>query len=158
MNWASWIVWGFAATIVLTILLAGSQGLKLTRMNVPLLLGTMFSPDRDKAKWIGIFMHIVNGFIFSFIYVAAFNVWGGPNVWKGAIIGFVHATFVLTVGLPNLPGIHPRMAGEHFGPTVVKQLEPPGFFSLNYGAQTPISVILAHMVFGMILGHFYQPY
>jgi uncharacterized membrane protein YagU involved in acid resistance len=156
MNWSSWFIWGFAATIVLTISLSASQGLKLTRINIPLLLGTMVTPQRDKAKWIGIFIHILNGLIFSLIYVAAFHVWGQATWQRGAIIGFIHASFVLAVVLPNLPGIHPRMASETFGPTVTRQLEPPGFWALNYGFQTPLSIVLAHIIFGMILGGFYK--
>src|SRR5690606_1605165 len=35
MNWGSWLIWGFASTVVLTTILAGSQGLGLTRMNLP---------------------------------------------------------------------------------------------------------------------------
>jgi hypothetical protein len=37
----------------------------------------------------------------------------------------------------------------------MRQLEPPGFLALNYGFQTPVSVIIAHIVFGVILGAFY---
>ena len=53
MNWASWLLWGFAATAVLTTLMAGSEGLGLTRMNIPHMLGTMFTPNRDRAKVYG---------------------------------------------------------------------------------------------------------
>jgi hypothetical protein len=67
----------------------------------------------------------------------------------------VHAAFVLTVGMRLMPGLHPRMASEQHGPTVVRQLEPPGFLALNYGHQTPLSVLFAHLVFGAILGSFY---
>ena len=42
------------------------------------------------------------------------------------------------------------------GPSLMRQLEPPGFLALNYGYQTPISVIVAHTVFGAILGAFYR--
>jgi len=156
MNWSSWLIWGFASTIVLTVCLSVSQGLKLTRINILLLLGTMVTPNRDQAKWIGIFIHILNGLIFSLVYVAVFHAWGGASWQRGALIGFVHAAFVLGVALPNLPGIHPRMASEHFGPTVTRQLEPPGFWALNYGFQTPLSIIVAHILFGMILGGFYK--
>jgi hypothetical protein len=156
MNWSSWLIWGFGATIVLTIILSVSQGLKLTRISIPLLLGTLVTPNRDKAKWLGIFIHIINGLIFSLIYVAAFHVWGEATWKRGALIGFIHAAFVLGVVLPNLPGVHPRMASENFGPTVTKQLEPPGFWALNYGFQTPLTIILAHILFGMILGEFYK--
>jgi len=73
MNWSSWLLWGFASTVVLTSILAGSQGIGLTRMNIPYLLGTIFTPNRDRAKFIGFFLHFANGWIFSLIYVAAFQ-------------------------------------------------------------------------------------
>src|ERR671936_813505 len=88
-------------------------------------------------------------------YVATFHAWGQATWWLGAITGLVHASFVLTVGMPVLPGMHPRMANEQYGPTVVRQLEPPGFLALHYGVRTPISVVVAHAVFGAILGGFY---
>src|SRR5688572_7399460 len=156
MNVGSWLLWGFVGTVVLTALMSGSQGLGLTRMSLPYLLGTMFTPSRDRAKLIGILVHFVNGWIFSLVYIAAFHAWGASSWWLGALIGLVHAFFVLTVGMPMLPGLHPRMANEQYGPTVVRQLEPPGFFALHYGVRTPVSVLLAHAVFGVILGGFYS--
>lgn len=156
MNWGSWLVWGFASTVVLTTILSGTQGLGLTRMNIPYMLGTMVTPSRDRARVYGVGIHLVNGWIFSFIYVAAFQVTGLFKWWFGAAIGLVHATFVLAVAMPVMPGMHPRMASEIRGPTVVRQLEPPGFLGRNYGVQTPLSVLIAHMVFGAILGGFYS--
>jgi hypothetical protein len=82
-------------------------------------------------------------------------LWGGPTWWRGALTGLVHAGFVLTAGMRILPGLHPRMASEQQGPTLMRQLEPPGFLALNYGYQTATSVIIAHIVFGVILGAFY---
>ena len=155
MNWSSWLVWGFASTIILTSILAGSQGIGLTRMNIPYMLGTIFTPSRDRAKFIGFFLHFLNGWIFSLIYVAAFHVIGRSTWWLGALIGLVQAVFVLTMALPILPALHPRMANEQYGPTVVRQLEPPGFLGLHYGWRTPISVLIAHAIFGSILGAFY---
>ena len=157
MNVGDWLLWGFASTIVLTTILAASQSLGITRMNVPYLLGTMLTADRDRAKVLGVAMHVVNGWIFSLVYVAAFHAWGGPTWWKGALIGTVHAAFVLAVLMPVLPGMHPRMASETSGPSVVRGLEPPGFFALHYGVRTPLSVAIAHIVFGLILGAFYNP-
>ena len=157
MNMASCFVWGFAATIILTTLMSASQGLGLTRMNIPYLLGTMVTSDRDRAKPIGVALHVINGWAFSFVYIAAFHVWGGPTWWKGAAIGLVHSAFVLAAAMPTMPGFHPRMASETRGPTVVRVLEPPGFFGLNYGYRTPVSVVIAHLAFGVILGALYRP-
>ena len=124
MNWSSWLLWGFVSTVVLTSILAGSQGFGMTRMNIPYLLGTIFTPSRDKAKFIGFFLHFINGWVFSLIYVAGFQVLQISTWWFGAAIGFVHGVFVLTMALPVLPALHPRMANEQYGPTVVRQLEP----------------------------------
>jgi len=68
----------------------------------------------------------------------------------------VFAAFLLTAGMRILPGLHPRMASEQQGPTVARQLEPPGFLALNYGIRTPLSVLAAHVVFGAIVGGFYR--
>jgi hypothetical protein len=156
MNWGSWLLWGFVGTAVLTSVMAGSQALGMTRMSLPYLLGTMFTSNRDRAKIIGIVVHFVNGWLLSLIYVAAFHAWGLATWWLGASVGLVHALFVLTVGMSFLPGMHPRMANEQYGPTIVRQLEPPGFLARHYGIRTPGAVLAAHVVFGMILGGFYS--
>ena len=89
------------------------------------------------------------------MYVAAFQVFGLATWWFGAVIGLVQAIFVLSMVMPILPALHPRMANEQYGPTVVRQLEPPGFLALHYGWRTPISVLIAHVIFGALLGAFY---
>ncbi|NUR56739.1 MAG: hypothetical protein HOQ29_20040 [Acidobacteria bacterium] len=155
MNWTSSLLWGFVSTIVLTTLMAGSQGMRLTRMNLPYMLGTIFTANRDRANVIGFGVHVMMGWLFSLFYIAAFHAWDRATWWLGASIGLVHAAFVLTAGMRLLPGMHPRMASEQQGPTVMRQLEPPGFLALNYGYQTPISVVVAHLAFGAILGAFY---
>src|SRR5205809_336603 len=127
MNWIHWLVWGFSGTVVLTSILAASQGFGLTRMNIPYLLGTMFTPNRDRAKFIGFFLHFANGWIFDLFYVAVFHVFGMSTWLFGAIIGLSQAIFVLTLLMPILPALHPRMANEQYGPTVVRQLEPQDF-------------------------------
>ncbi len=155
MNWSSWLLWGFIATIALTSIQAGSLGLGLTRMNVPYLLGTIFTPNRDRAKLIGIFIHFLNGWIVSLIYVAIFESLRRSTWWIGALIGILQALFVLAVLLPAMPALHPRIANEQYGPTIERRLEPPGFLGLHYGIRTPISVLIAHVTFGIILGAFY---
>jgi uncharacterized membrane protein YagU involved in acid resistance len=156
MNWSDWLLWGFVATLALTTVLAGSQGLGLTRINLPYILGAMFTPHRERAKVIGFLVHLANGWIFSLVYVVIFHSWVRATWWGGAAIGAAHALFVLIVLMGVLPSFHPRMASEQKGPTVTRQLEPPGFLALNYGYQTPLSVLLAHLLYGAILGAFYS--
>lgn len=156
MNWPSWVLWGFIATLMMTTVEAGSQEIGLTRVDFPYLIGTMFTPDRDRAKVYGFVVHVLNGWVISLLYVFVFESLGRARWWIGGIIGAIHALFVLMVVLWIMPGLHPRMASEQHGPTATRQLEPPGVFGLNYGVRTPISVIVSHILFGIILGTFYH--
>lgn len=157
MNVGGMALWGFVGTVVLTGLMAASQQLGLTRMNIPFMLGTMFTPDRDRARMIGFLLHLLNGWIFAGVYSAAFQSWRRATWWLGGGIGLVHGLFVLVAALPVMPTLHPRMASEYSGPTPTRQLEPPGFLALHYGRRTPFSVLLAHVLYGMVLGSFYRP-
>jgi hypothetical protein len=156
MNVRSWLLWGFVATVVLTTILSSSQGLGLTRMNIPLMLGTMFRDGSRPASRVGFFVHLVNGWLFALLYVAAFHAWGGATWWRGLAVGLVHSLFVLAALMPVLPAIHPRMAMPDQGPAALRRLEPPGFFALHYGVRTPLSVVVAHLAYGAILGAFYR--
>ena len=156
MSAPHWLLWGFLATLALTTLLALGQGLKLTRMNLPFVLGSLFTSNRDRARALGFFVHLAMGLAFALLYVAIFQAWG-PGWLHGALLGVAHASVVLVVVLPMLPGVHPRMASEQAGPTAKRQLEPPGFLAMHYGRRTPISMLVTHVIYGAILGAFYHP-
>ncbi|MFD2515817.1 hypothetical protein ACFSRY_18235 [Pontibacter locisalis] len=155
MNIDNLLLWGFAATLILTTLMAASKHFGLTRMDIPFMLGTMFTSNRNKAPWFGFMIHLMMGWIFAFIYGLAFESSGLHTWWFGLAIGFVHAAFVLSVGLQIVSAFHPRMAQPYQGPTPTKQLEPPGFFALNYGKGTPLATLIGHLVYGGVLGLFY---
>ena len=156
MNWPSSLLAGFVGTLLLTTLEAGAQQLHLTRMSLPYLLGAFFTTSRDRAKVLGFFTHLVNGQVFALVYVAVFHALGGASVLRGLVVGLLHSAIVLLVVVPLLPAIHPRMASVHQGPTELRQLEPPGPLALYYGASTPLMVVVAHLVFGAVIGGLYR--
>jgi hypothetical protein len=156
MSLASILLWGFLATIALTTVMAACHGLGLTRMSIPFLLGTILTPNRDRALVVGVVFHIFNGWAFALLYAAILEAMDAASWWLGAGIGTVHALFVLVVGMPLLPGLHPRMVSEYFGPTPNRRLQPPGFMALNYGRRTPMVAMVAHLLYGAIIGHFYE--
>lgn len=156
MNFGSILLWGFVATIVLTAIMQGGQSLGLSRMSLPFMLGTMFTASRDRAAMVGFLVHLVAGWLFGFLYALAFESWQRATWWLGAGIGLVHGLAVLVVLTPVLPGFHRRMATEQRGPEPTRELEPPGFLALNYGRRTPLLTLLAHLVYGAIIGAFYR--
>lgn len=150
------VLWGFLATGLLTTLLRASQGLRLTRIDIPYLLGTAFTADRDRAKVVGFVIHFINGWLLAFLYAAFFRGFGAVNWRLGMLMGLAHAAFVLIIVVPMLPHWHPRMASTEDGPEPTRMLEPPGFLALNYGRQTPTATVLAHLAYGAVLGAFYR--
>ena len=157
MNLPSILLWGFAATVVLTTLTLAGQSLGLTRIDMPFIIGTMVTPDRDRAKLIGYGMHLFNGWVFAIVYALFFENLHKATWWFGATIGAVQGVVVVVALLPLLPGIHPRMVSDFRGPEPTRLLEPPGFLSTNYGRTTPLITIFAHAIYGAILGAFYVP-
>ena len=63
---------------------------------------------------------------------------------------------ILLILMPLFPTLHPRMASEMRGPEPTRALEPPGFLALNYGRPTPLVIIAAHAIYGLILGATYR--
>lgn len=154
MNIGHTLLWGFIATLVLTSLLVGCKAFHLTRIDIPFLLGTLWTDDRDRAKWTGSILHVVMGWIFAFLYLGIFESTGIRTVGFGMLLGFFHAVVVLSFGMTVVESIHPRMATEERGPEPTRMLEPPGFMVMNYGRGTPLATIIAHVIYGGILGMF----
>ena len=157
MDWAGWATFGFVATVVLTGIMVAAQLAGLSRMDMPMMLGTLFVEDPDLARVIGFFIHLVNGQVFALLYAAAFSLIGRATWWLGALFGLTHGLAALTLIIPVLPGVHPRMASERSGPELTTTLEPPGPLALNYGRQTPAFTLIAHVAFGTLLGLFLEP-
>jgi hypothetical protein len=156
IDWTGWALFGLLATSVLTAVMIGAQMAGLTRLDLPLVLGTIFTEDPDRARLIGFFLHLVAGQIFALGYAATFAVLGIATYWLGALLGLLHVAVALLVILPLLPGVHPRMASERAGPSSMAVLEPPGLLALNYGYQTPLVAVIAHVLYGAVLGMLLQ--
>ena len=158
MNIPSILLWGFAATVLLTSLTIAAQSLGLTRIDIPFIIGTMFTPDRDRAKVVGLMVHLVNGWIFAIVYGFFFENLHRATWWYGALLGAAQGMFIVVVVLPVLPGVHPRMVSDFRGPEPTRLLEPPGFLVRNYGSKTPFVLLFAHVMYGTMLGTFYALY
>lgn len=156
VDWMGWAIFGFGATIALTSIMAAAQLAGWSRMDMPMLLGTMFVEDTDRARVLGFVAHILNGYVFALLYAAAFAELGQATWWLGSLFGALHAVAVLTIVMSMMPGMHPRMASERSGTTLSQNLEPPGFLGLNYGTRVPVITLFAHVVYGTLLGTFLQ--
>jgi hypothetical protein len=154
MDWGGWGVFGCVATAGLTAVMISAQLTGRTRLDLPLMLGTITTEDPDRARVAGFVIHLAIGQGFALFYAAGFAALDRSDWWLGVVFGLAHATVALTVLVPLLPGVHPRMASERAGPDSTAVLEPPGLLALNYGPGTPLTAIGAHAVYGAVLGLF----
>src|SRR5689334_15690804 len=152
MDWAGWVLFGLVATTALTAAMIAAQLVGLTRLDLPLLLGTLVTGDPDRARAAGFFIHLGIGEAFALGYAATFALLHRATWWLGGLLGLLHAAVALTVLVPLLAGVHPRIASYRAGPGSRAALEPPGLLALNYGPQTPIVTVAAHLVYGIALG------
>src|SRR6266508_4540322 len=127
MDWWGWATFGFVATVVLTVIMVAAQLAGLSRMDLPMMLGTIFVESPDLARVIGFLVHLINGQVFALMYAAAFALMGTATWWLGASFGLIHglaaphrdhpapARHPSTDGLgeerPRSSG-HPRAAGS----------------------------------------------
>lgn len=157
MDWWGWALFGLVATSALTASMVAAQVAGLTRLDLPLLLGTLLVPDPDRARVAGFLMHMVNGQIFALGYTAMFARWGSATWWQGGLLGTIHGAIALLVIVPLLAGVHPRMATDRAGLSATAGLEPPGLMALNYGPESPVITMVAHIAFGVALGVLLNP-
>jgi hypothetical protein len=152
MDWAGWALFGLIATSTLTALMITAQLAGLTRLDLPLVLGSLVTADPDRARIAGFFIHLTVGQGFALGYAATFALLDLATWGRGGLLGLLHVAVAMTVLLPLLPGVHPRMASHRAGPSSTAVLEPPGLLALNYGIQTPAVAVVAHLVYGGVLG------
>lgn len=144
-------------TAVMTAIMEAAQARRITRMSLPYILGTMFTERRARVRVYGSLVHLLNGIAFASGYALLFRRLGRAGALRGAAIGAVHGAGVLVALLPIVQDVHPRMADEDEGPDPTPLLQPPGFLGLNYGPQTPLTTVVAHVVYGGIVGAAYRP-
>ena len=146
---------GLVGTLVLTTGMSAASGLGLSRMDLPFLLGTAFTADRVRAKALGYLLHFMAGLAFAMIYFAVFSAIDRSGFALGALFGLLHGLFAGTALVNTLlPMVHPRMGSPLTAADERPLLEAPGFMLLNYGLATPIVTILAHVLYGAIIGAF----
>jgi hypothetical protein len=152
VNLWSALVGGFAGTLVLTTVERAAGELRLTRMDLPFLLGTAFTDNRRRAKMYGYVLHFMGGLIFAMAYGAFFATIGWSSVVLGGLLGALQAGFNGTVLVTVLlPIAHPRIGTPDTAANETALIEPPGFLLMNYGRNAFLITLGSHIAYGAIV-------
>lgn len=150
---SSAIAGGVIGTLAMATIIKAAAELGLSRMDLALLLGTVVSANRRKARAVGYVFHFLIGIVFAELYGGFFEIVGRSSWQMGALLGALHAIFTSTVLVSVLlPVVHPRMATPDTAANDITLIEPPGFLMLNYGRSTIAVSLIAHIVYGALVG------
>jgi hypothetical protein len=140
---------GFVGALVVVLGSDVAAWVRLSRFDIPILLGTAVFGRRVVAQAAGYALHLLLGLSFAAVYGAA-----GVSGWgEGALAGLVHGALAVTVLFPVvLPLVHPRMALR--GGMDRALVEAPGMLVLAYGRWTPALLLVLHVAYGTIVGGF----
>ena len=149
------LVGALVGTVVLTTVLRAASERRPPRIDLPFLLVTAVTVGRLRANGIGYALHFLFGLLFALGYYVVFTTVGESGLLLGAALGLLHGLFACSA-LVNvlLPLVHPRLATGFDAAGATPLLETPGFLLLNYGRQTPTVTLVAHVLYGGLVGGF----
>jgi hypothetical protein len=155
MPFAKMIWGGVTGSLVMTVLMIIGRLIGFTDLDLEIIVGSMFDPQLTLSTWfLGLGLHLAAGITFSFIYYYLFQASKqNPTWYRGAGLGLFHG-LLSGFMMGFLQDFHPFLIKEH--PVPYGFLMDPGFFALNYGIQSAAAFILLHVVYGGIVGGFYQ--
>ena len=132
---------------VMSLILYAARATGLTRMNLEMMEGSMFTRDVSVLTWmIGVFVHLVLSGLIGIVYGCVLELWGAATWWRGMVIALGH-TLLAGGFMWLIPAIHPA---------VPELLPDPGFLAGNFGAATVAAVVVAHLVYGAVVGWIYR--
>ncbi len=152
--WAGFVA-GFAATVVMSVMIMMAKAAGMTEMPpFPIMTGSMVSGDKRTATIVGTFIHymMMGTIIFGLLYALLFAGFDSADWWLGVTIGVVHGLVIGVMAMPMMPAMHPRMtrAAVIAEPPREIQLNAPGLMGKNWGAMTPLGVLMGHAVYGVV--------
>lgn len=149
ISWGGAIIWGVLAALVMWMFMAMGRAMGMTEMNLLDMMGSIYTqPGTSTSKGIGMGIHLVTGasLAISWAYTMALFAW--PATWLSGMLwgGFVSLLAILLFS--SMGVLHPKIrSGEQ---------NDPGLAGMNLGRATPAGVVMAHLVYGLVLGGLYQ--
>lgn len=121
----------------------------MTRMDLLDLLGSMFAePGTSASRATGALIHHMNGALLAvaWAYGVAMIGWSANWIsvlWWGVVLWILALLMMTTIG-----AVHPAIRrGEQ---------DDPGTAATNFGKMTPMGSLIAHLIYGIVLGLLYQ--
>ena len=148
------LIAGLTGAVAMTVMMMMGKSMGMTTMDIALISGGMMTKDEEKARRIGMMIHLVvmGTIAFGIGYALLFQAFDSVGAATGLSIGAFHGLVVGMMAMPMMGAIHPRMqpAAEGF------HLDSPGFMGVAYGKGTPVGLVMGHAVYGLVVALVYR--
>lgn len=147
------IIAGVLGALAMLMVIYGGLAMGMTRMNLLKTLGTMVMPDApdNTAYGIGLMMHLMMGAMFGLVHAGILHAFDatsvGAGLGLGIVIGLVHGAIITGIMPIMLTMAHPLVKNG--------TMDQPGTMMTGYGQMTPMGMVMAHIVFGLVTGAVY---
>jgi hypothetical protein len=147
LSWPLLLWAGFSATIAVTWLAFVARRFGWTRLSPVRVLGCFFASNADGvgSRLIGTLLHFAaGGIVLPLIYGVIFELTGQAEIPFGLALGALHG---IIAGLAL-----PLITSQAHCTGVPRD---PGIFGWRLGLATPPGLLLAHALYGGVLGYVY---
>jgi len=130
---------GLVGWVALTLVMVMAPLMGVPPMSIPSMLGGMFGVNSLVFGWI---MHLMIGLVLGLVY--AYRIaphFSGAPWLRGLLYSLLPWLVLMVVIAPVLPVLNPMLAKM-----------PPGFFFANIGFMAIMGTLIAHLVYGVVLG------
>lgn len=143
-GWA--ILGGFLGTVAFTMLMFAGPMMGMPPMDLPTVLGTMFTTNMSLAFVIGLLIHFFIGSIILALvyYLFVRDVLPGAYWLRGLIYAVGVWLVAMVVVMPMMDVVHPLV--------VSGMMKGPGFFVSSMGPMAAVGSLIGHLIYGAILG------
>jgi len=152
-DFGSALLAGVVGGLALLVVIYMGRAMGMTRMDLLKTLGTMMrGVPESMAYAAGLMAHLGMSAAFGLAHVGLLHAFGvtssGDALLWGMAIGAVHGAIILMAMPMALEMMHPLVrSGE---------MPKPGMLMRGFGSMTPVGMLVAHIVFGVVTGAVYS--
>lgn len=143
------VVWGVVGALAMLLSMRAGRAMGMTQMNFVDLIGSMFvRPHSSRSQMLGTAIHLVDGALLAVIWAYGVQLANLPANWATGLLWGGILWMLALLLMSSVGAVHPAIRrGEQ---------DDPGTAATNFGSMTPMGALMAHLVYGLVLGVLYQ--
>jgi hypothetical protein len=149
IDWSLALWAGAVGGVAMTVMMTLSRMMGMVDAEMALYQGCMITKkDHGAATWIaGFLMHLMIAALIALAYAWAFQAIWGRSTWLLGLVNAVVHWLIAGMALPMMDGMNPCVKDA--------RIKGFGLYAKNYGGMMVVGFLMAHLLYGAIVGWIY---